>query len=131
MIDREKANDLDILNRIDEIKNEDELFQSLLSVAPNLSSKSVERAIKVATKINRLSRWQEVLILMAPHFTHNLFQKIINTPKHFKNRESTLINLSFHIPPTLFADTLKITREIGQSNITTQGKRKKKRNKKC
>lgn len=118
MINRETTNDLDILNRIDEIEDQDERFQALLSLAPNLAPEFMGKALKVAEKIKSLARWNEVLIAMAPDFTHELFLEILNTPMHYANREATLINLSSHIPPTLFTDALKITREINKSNIS-------------
>jgi CHAT domain len=117
-MNRETTNDFDILNRIDEIEDQYERFQALLSVAPNLGSESLKKALEVAEKIKHLSRWHEVLISMAPHFTNELFFKILNTPAHHKNRGATLINLSPHIPSTLFTDALKITSEINRSNIS-------------
>jgi hypothetical protein len=107
-----------LLNRIDKIEAQDERFQALLSLAPNLAPESIEKALKVAEKIERLARWHEVLIAMAPHFTHELFLQIIATPTHFKNREATLRKLVPHIPINLFADALKITREINSPNIS-------------
>lgn len=110
--------DFDILNRIDEMEDEDERFHALLSLAPHLAPESIGKAIKVADKIKLSSRWQDILIVIAPHFTPELFLEILNTPTHYANREATLINLSPHIPSALFTDALKITREINKSNIS-------------
>ena len=125
MTDREICTNLATLNHIDEIEDQNERFQALLSLAPNLAPACIKRALEVAEKIKNSSKWQEVLIAMAPHFTDELFLEILNNPKRFGDnlmssgdRRATLMNLSPHIPHDVFKCALQITREINRSNIS-------------